>query len=220
MREIVFGMEDGMVSTLGAITGIAGATFDPFTTVLAGLVIISVESISMGVGEFLSSKSRKEIDQRILHEEKEEIRDFPEEERKELLGMFIADGWPQDVAKKMVQVTSQDKELMLREMAYRELKIVPDKMTNPLKNGFIMLFSYIIGGGIPLSPYFFLEMKGAIICSIVITLIALFALGVFTSHFSKRNPIKAGFEMFALATFAAVVGYVVGKIADVSLGPK
>lgn len=217
MKEIVFGMEDGMVSTLGSVTGIAGATGDPFTAILAGVVIVSVESISMGVGEYLSTKSQNEIDDRVLQEERDEIEQYPKEEQEEMEGMFIADGWPRDMAKQMAEVTAKDKKLMLKEMAYRELKVFPEEQKNPLKNGIVMMFSYIIGGVIPIAPYFFMSMGPAIAVSVVITLLALFMLGALTTHYSKRNPIKAGLEMFALASFAALVGYLVGKFVDATL---
>ncbi|MCB9798830.1 VIT1/CCC1 transporter family protein [Candidatus Nomurabacteria bacterium] len=214
IKEIVFGMEDGMVSTLGSITGIAGATHDPFTTILAGVVIVSVESISMGVGEFLSTKSRNEMHQRMLEEERSEIEQFPKEEQEEMEGMFVADGWPRPLAQKMAEATANDKKLMLKEMAYRELKVFPDKKESALKNGIVMLLAYIVGGVIPLAPYFFMAIGPAIIISISITLLGLFMLGVLTTHYSKRNPIKAGLEMFTLASVAAVIGYVVGKLVD------
>ena len=149
-REMIFGMEDGMVSTLGAITGIAAASESYFAVILAGLVIISVESISMAVGSYLSSKSAKSIDERMLTEEKTELKDFPEEEKKELVDMYIVDGWPEALAKEMAEEASKNKKLFLQEMAYRELGIVPAKMANPFKNGTVMLFSYIFAGSIPL----------------------------------------------------------------------
>ena len=77
-REMIFGIEDGMVSTLGAITGIAAASENYFMVILAGLVIISVESISMAVGSYLSSKSAKSIEERMIREEKTELKKFPD----------------------------------------------------------------------------------------------------------------------------------------------
>ena len=153
IREIVFGMEDGMVSTLGSVTGIAAATQDPFTTVLAGLVIISVESISMGVGSYLSNKSEREIDERKIFEEKEEIKNHPEEEREELRDMYLKDGWPKDLAERMADVARDNPAIMLKEMSFRELEVIPEGMGSPIRNGFAMLISYIIGGAIPLTPY-------------------------------------------------------------------
>lgn len=217
-REMVFGMEDGMVSTLGAITGIAAATSNHFTVILSGFVIVSVESISMAIGSYLSSKSAKEIDERKIDEEKTELTKFPQEEKEELIEMYSKDGWPKDLAKEMAEVASKNKKIFLQEMAYRELGIVPESMENPFKNGVVMLFSYIFGGFIPISAYFVLGLPVAIFVSIGMTLFSLFLLGVYTSKYSKRNWFKAGFEMFALATIAASVGYIVGQVVEKYFG--
>lgn len=214
IREVVFGMEDGMVSTLGAITGIATATGNPFTIILAGLVIIGVESISMAVGSFLSSKSEKEIDEHKLREERIEIEKFPEEEETELYEMYTRDGWPQELAVQMAAAARSNPDIMLTEMAYRELGIVPENLENPFKNGLFMFGSYIIGGAVPLTPYLVLPLSQALPVSIGLTLVGLFVLGAATTKFSKRAWWKAGLEMLALATFAALIGYAIGQIVD------
>jgi len=214
LREIVFGAEDGMVSTLGAMTGIAIGTSDHFTVILAGLVIVAVESTGMSVGSYLSNKSVQEIDERKLIEEKEEIEKYPQEEKKELVELLIEDGWPQDLSLQMAEVAAKDKNLMLKEMAYRELDIVPGKSESPLADSFFMFFSYVIGGMIPVLPYFFLPIYQAIIVSVIITLIGLFSLGALTTRFTKRNWLKAGAEMLVLASVAALIGYVIGRIAN------
>lgn len=214
IREIVFGMEDGMVSTLGSITGIAAATQNPFTTVLAGLVIIAVESISMGVGSYLSNKSEKEIDERKIFEEKQEIERQPDEERDELLGMYIKDGWPGALAEKMADFAKTKPEIMLKEMSFRELEVIPESLGNPVRNGIAMMISYVIGGVIPLCTYLFLPVYEAIFPSIVVTLLGLFTLGVVTTRFTKRSWWKAGFEMLILGSMAALIGYAVGQAVD------
>src|SRR3989344_8832426 len=77
LKEVVFGMEDGMVSTLGSITGIAIGSGDHSMVILAGIVIISVESISMGIGSYVSNLSHEEMNQRKIKEEQEELQNFP-----------------------------------------------------------------------------------------------------------------------------------------------
>lgn len=211
VREIVFGMEDGMVSTLGAITGIAVGAQNHGFVILSGLVIIAVESISMAVGSYLSSKSERAIDERKLKEEAMELKQYPEEEKKELTEMYVRDGWPEALAREMAETASKQEKLFLQEMAYRELKIIPEKMENPMKNAFAMGISYVIGGSIPVASYFFLPLASATAVSVAVTLIGLFVLGVVTTKFSKRAWWKAGLEMFWLASAAALVGYLVGK---------
>ena len=215
MREIVFGMEDGMVSTLGAITGIAVGSQDKFTVVLAGCVIIAVESISMGMGSYISNLSARDIKKRKLYEEKTEIENFPIEEEKELTQMYVEDGWPDNLAEQMSKVASKNKNLMLQEMAYRELNILPKKDMHPIRNGLFMFFAYIIGGLIPLVAYFFLPMSVAIYISISVTLLGLFLLGVATTKYTKNNWFKAGIRIFILGGIALLVGYFIGKFASI-----
>lgn len=215
VRVIVFGLEDGMVSTMGAITGIAASTLNHYTILLSGFVIVAVESLSMAVGSYLSSKSERAIDERKLHEERTELKEYPREEERELVSMYVRDGWPEHLAKPMAEVASKNKELFLQEMAYRELKIIPDQLEAPLRNGLAMGISYIVGGAIALLPYlFFTNIVTAIPVSVGVTLGGLFILGAVTTKFSKRAWWKAGLEMFALATAAALVGYVVGQVVD------
>lgn len=216
IRETIFGSEDGMVSTLGSVTGIAAATADPYTVLLAGCVIISVESISMAVGSYLSSKSERAIDERKLLEEKIELQDYPEEEKEELIGMYIADGWSRALAKDMAEEASKNKALFLQEMAYRELKVFPEDMENPTKNAVAMGISYIIGGSIPVLPYIFLPPSiQTIWLSVGLTLFFLFLLGAVVTKYTKRNWVKSGLEMLVLAGVAAAIGYVVGQLITV-----
>ena len=210
IREIVFGVEDGMISTLGVLVGIAIGTNSHFVIILSGFVIIIVESISMGVGSYLSSKSVKEVAERKLKEEQIEVKEYPETEKKELAEIYIKDGWPSNLANEMALVASKNKSLFIREMALRELYIHPEKLEKPMRGGIFMFFSYIIGGTIPLLPYFVFPVSLAIVFSIVITVIGLFFLGCITAKFTKRSWLKAGFEMFFVAGIAALVGYIVG----------
>lgn len=215
IREVIFGMEDGMVSTMGAITGIAAGTQNHFTVVLAGFVIIAVESISMAVGSYLSNKSEKEIDERKMQEEREELKNFPHEEKKELEDMYMKDGWPKELAPQMAEAASQNHELFLQEMAYRELRIIPDATSTPLHNGIAMGISYVIGGSVALVPYFLIPtIAQATPASVALTLVALFVLGAATTKYSRRAWWKAGLEMLLLASAAALVGSLVGKAVD------
>lgn len=216
LRELVFGIEDGMVSTMGAITGIAVGSGNHFIVVLSGFVIIAVESISMGVGSYLSNKSEEEMEKRILAEEKEEVAQMPEEEQRELVDLLIADGWSIDQSVRMAEEAVQKPELMLREMAYRELHIIPDKKRHPAKNGLVMFVSYIFGGLVPLIPYLILTNPiQTIPFSTGITFVGLFILGVYTTRFSLRAWWKGGLEMLILAGLAGLVGYFVGHYANI-----
>lgn len=218
IKEIVFGMEDGMVSTLGAISGIAIGSYNHFIVILSGLVIISVESISMGIGVYLSSISEYGVQKREVSEEKEEIEKYPYDEKKEMSSIFIRDGWPSDLAKDMSEVAHNDKELMLKEMSYRELNIFLGEKHYTIKKSFAMFVSYVIGGAIPLLAYFFFSISSAIYISVFVTLFGLFLLGSFTSKYTKQNWIKSGIKVLLLGGVALIAGTVIGKLSNMFLG--
>lgn len=214
IREVIFGAEDGMVSTLGAITGIAAGTGSSKIVLLSGLVIIAVESISMGIGSYLSNKSVIDLSKRKLYEEKLEIEHFPKTEKKELLNIYLNNGWPKKLASQMVLSASKNKKLILQEMAYRELFLAPKIKDDSLTGGLFMFTFYIVGGAIPLLSYIFLSLPQAIYFSISTTLLALFILGVFSTRFTRLSWWRAGMQMFLLASLAAGIGFVVAKLAN------
>ncbi|MBI4272475.1 VIT1/CCC1 transporter family protein [Candidatus Uhrbacteria bacterium] len=213
IREIVFGVEDGMVSTLGAITGIAVGSQEHSTVLLAGFVIIAVESISMGIGSYLSNRSEEEIENRKLMEEKNEIEKYPSEEKEELAQMYRDDGWPHALAQDMATVVSKDPDFMLREMALRELKVFPKVTPYSPRGAMYMFVSYVGGGIIPLSAYLFLPIPQAIPVSVGITLVGLFSLGAITTKLTKEPFVRAGLRMLLVGGIALVVGLVVGSVA-------
>ena len=213
-REIVFGMQDGMVSVIGALTGIAVGTNDHFVVLLSGVAIIAIGAISMAIGTFTSIGAETKMQKRMLFEEQTEIKRSLKEERKEIEGLFLKDGWPKDMAEKMAECASEDEALMLNEMAYRELSIIPDKISHPIKNSVAMFLAWFTGGSIPLLPYFFLEVSVGIYASVGITLFGLFLLGVMTSRYTKQDPIIAGFTIFFLGGLAISAGYFIGHFAD------
>ena len=212
IREGVFGLEDGLVSTLGSITGIALATNNPFTTLLSGTIIVSVECISMAVGSYLSSQSERAIEERKISEEKQELQNFPEQETKELIEMYVADGWPQNLAEEMAHTAAKNPDLFFTEMAYRELRVFPHDLESPIRNAAVMGITYIIGGLIPLWPYIFFSIKTSAIISLTSTGLSLFLVGAFTTKFSHRVWWKVGLEMLILGGTAATIGFFVGQL--------
>ena len=123
LRDAVFGTQDGLISTLGALTGIAEGTQDRMTVVISGLVIVTVESLSMAAGSYLSSKSHREYLQRLLNEEKESILKNPEEERKELRAMYRERGYTESEVAIIERRLFSDDRLLLEDMAHKELGI-------------------------------------------------------------------------------------------------
>lgn len=213
-REVVFGMQDGMVSVIGALTGIAVGTNNHFVVLLSGLAIIAIGAISMAIGTFTSIETERKMQKRMLFEEQIEVSQSPKEERKEIEFLFLKDGWPKTMAKKMAECAAENEALMLKEMAYRELSIIPESTSHPLRNSLAMFCAWLSGGFLPLLPYFFFPIALGINISIAVTLVGLFFLGVLTSRYTKQNPLTAGLTIFLLAGTAIVAGYFIGHYSD------
>lgn len=214
LRDAVFGTQDGLISTLGALTGIAEGTESRETVVISGIVIIVVESLSMAAGSYLSSKSQRQYLQRLLREEEETIARDPEGERREIWAMYRARGYPDEEIEMIANRLLSDKELLLEDMAHKEMGISPARLESPAGNALVMGIAYILGGLIPVFPYLTLSMNAAVPVSILGTLIALFLFGGLKGRLIGQTGWRSGLEMVGIAGLAAVAGYGIGRLAN------
>lgn len=214
IREIVFGLGDGLVSTMGAITGIAGATHNTFFVILSGFVIVSVEAISMGVGEYLSSKSEKEVWRKKITEEEREIKEQPERERLELKQFYREKGLTDTEVEQVTAIVAKHPAWVVEEMAIHELGVSPIVPHSPVRGALFMFLAYIAGGIVPIIPYFFVVVDRGIFFSVLATAIALFFIGALKARYTTGRWFKGGLEMMLLSLTAAAIGYSVGQLVE------
>lgn len=214
LRDAVFGTQDGLISTLGALTGIAEGTRSGEAVVVAGFVIIVVESLSMAAGSYLSSKSQREYLERLLKEEEEEIARDPEGERQEIVEMYRLRGYTDEEIHIIARRLMSDPRLLLEDMAHKELGISPNSLEEPLGNAVVMGTAYVAGGLIPVIPYLTLPIASAMPVSIIGTLLALFAFGGLKGRIVKQSWWRSGLEMVGVAGVAALAGFVIGRAVD------
>ena len=212
IRELVFGIEDSLVSTVGVVVGVAAGAHDARIVVLSGAVLIVVEALSMAAGSFLSSKSHREMLERAIKEEEYEIEHAPEQEREELRDMYRERGFTPDEVEILVRRITSDKKLWLEEMMAKELKINAVDLEEPTKNAFVMGVSYVCGGVIPLAPYLFLPLGTASVVAVSLAAVALFALGYAKGRVLQNDGVKSGMEMLLITSVAATIGYVIGEV--------
>lgn len=218
LKDMTFGIEDGIVSTFGVLIGVAIGAHDQRIVLLTGFVVIMVEALSMSVGTFLSVRSEKERVDKILQEELEEIRTQPEKERLELIEFYVKQGFSHEAASQMANTIMKDEAVILEEMAHHELKIFPDKHTVPVKNALVMWLSYAVGGTIPLVGYFFFPLPWGSLVSVFASMFGLFVLGTVLSYFSNKRWWRLGLETLALSVVSGGVGFIVGAVARHYLG--
>lgn len=211
-REITFGLEDSLVSTLGAVTGIAAGTSSNSTVLLAGIVYVAVESLSMIAGSYLSSKAQREIEEHELVEEEKLIQLQKSAKTKELANFLDEKGLSDSDKSRILRIISKNPKWMLEEMAVHELGISPTPHENPKLNSEVMGVSYIIGGAIPILPYAFLSTDIALPISIVFTLLAIAGMGIFKARIGNTSVLRNVAEVLTISTVVTVIGYTVGQL--------
>lgn len=217
LRDAVFGTQDGLISTLGALTGIAAGTGNNEAVVVAGFVIVVVESLSMAAGSYLSSKSQREYLERLLKEEEEEIARDPEGERQELWEMYRSRGYADAEIEIIAKRLMSNPKLLLEDMAHKELGISPEALEEPLGNAIVMGTAYVAGGLIPVVPYLVLPIWEAMPISIGGTLLALFLFGGLKGRIVKQSWWRSGLEMLIVAGVAALAGFLIGRLTNVMI---
>ena len=218
VREVVFGMNDGMVETLGFVTGVFGAVASSKIIVITGLAQILAGSISMGLGAYLSQKSFAEFYAREEETEKGEMETAPEEERAEIREIFRKRGFQGEELELVVRRVTSNPEVWLQTMMEQELGLVKEGYTAPLKSGLVTGLSYLAGAIPPLTPYFFFSGFRSFFLSIFASLIFLFVVGSIKGRWIGKEWWWKGLEMVGLGGGAVVVTYSIGRAISLVFG--
>ncbi|MDH7481432.1 MAG: VIT1/CCC1 transporter family protein [Armatimonadota bacterium] len=210
IRELIFGAEDGLVSILGLVTGVAAGTTSSQVVLLAGTAGAISGAISMAAGNYLGVKSEIEVLQRQLHEEAQSIKEHPEHERAELVEYYRQHGMTPEELKVCVSAVTRNPNFLMEEMAAHEYGISPKELKNPAWRAFWIFAAYILAAIFPVLPYAFFPHDFALVVSIIGTVITLFAVGAAKTIYTRLNPIKSGLEMLGIAALAGIAGFVAG----------
>lgn len=219
IRDSVFGIQDGLVSTLGALTGIAAGTQNTSFVLISGVVVVAVESISMAGGSYLSSRANREYLEHLLAEEKSQIETDPEGERGEIRQMYADRGFSQEEIALIERRLMSDPKLLLEDMAHKELGISPQGLEAPGANALFMGMAYVLGGAVPLGPYLLWPVSTAMPVSVATTAAALFAMGAAKGRLVRRSWWASGLETLGIGAAACALGFVLGRLVGGALKP-
>ena len=219
IREIVFGAQDGLVSTLAVVATVAGATGDAYPVVVAGIASALAGVFSMAAGEYIGSKSQREIFDAQIADERVEIVERPGESEAEVAFMLAEEGLGEADAAEVAAIMARHPEVLLRTMVSKELGIqVEDEHGSPLQGAIFMGAAFGLGALVPIIPFLVLPIGAAMPAAVVLTGAVLFGIGVTKSRWSRRSPWTSGLEVLALAALAGVVGYLFGGVLPELLG--
>jgi len=212
LREVVFGAQDGLLSTLALVTGVAVAVENQTTILVAGLAAALPGMLSMGTGAFLGSRAEQDVQRAEIAREAQELEDNPAEELAELVVLYQREGKTYEEARHLADEIAEDKDLWLRTLVEKELGISPDDTSNPTKDALTMGVAFILAAIIPIMPHFFLEGGQAIGVSAAAALTALFFLGVGKGRLVQRSPLFQGLEILVIGVVSAGIGFALGDL--------
>ncbi len=212
LREVVFGAQDGLLSTVALVTGVAVAVENQTTVLVAGLAAALPGMLSMATGAFLGSRAEQDVQRAEIAREAQELEDNPAEELAELVVLYQREGRTYQEARHLADEIAQDKELWLRTLVEKELGISPDETSSPVKDALTMGIAFILAAIIPILPHFFLEGGPAISISIAAALTGLFILGVGKGRLVQRSPLLQGLEILAIGAVSAGIGFGLGDL--------
>lgn len=214
VREIVFGFNDGSISTLALLAGVTGGALAHGQILVAGFSGVIAGAISMAIGAYISSKSEIEHHQSEIEREKREIEEIPEVEREEMRQIYMkkADFTEEELNLILNRITS-DKKVWLDSMMKEELGLFEERFESPLKVGLIMLVAFVAGGLIPILPFVFLPVsQTSLIVASIVTFASLFLIGVWKTTFTNKHWLRSGLEMVFVGILATVIPYLIGDL--------
>ncbi len=218
LRAVVFGASDGLVSNLSLVMGIAGATADTKFILLSGIAGLLAGAASMAAGEYISVQSQREVLQRQIALERAELAAIPEEEKAELVGIYMSKGIPEADARLIADKVFEDPETALETMVREELGLDPKQLGSPWSAAGGSFLAFCLGAIIPVIPYLFGGGTVIFMTSFVVSLAALFLVGALVSLLTGRSLLFSGFRQVGLGAAAATVTYLVGRVIGVSTG--
>jgi len=218
LRAAVLGANDGLVSNLSLVMGVAGADLAGHTILVTGLAGLIAGSCSMALGEWLSVNTARESSQRQIATEADELEQVPEEEKEELSLIYQAKGLPEDLAKSLAEQLITNKKTALDTLVREELGIDPEELGGSAwaaAGTSFLLFA--IGAIFPVATYFTLAGMPAIIASLAASGAALFLIGAGTTLFTGRGVLPSGVRQLLVGFAAAGVTFAVGKLIGVAV---
>jgi VIT1/CCC1 family predicted Fe2+/Mn2+ transporter len=218
LRAAVLGANDGLVSNLSLVMGVAGAATSPKAVLLAGIAGLVAGSCSMAMGEWLSVNSSRELYQRQIATEAAELEASPQEEEEELVLIYQAKGLPEAQAKALAKQLIGNKETALDTLVREELGIDPDELGGSAWTAAGASFGLFAFGAIfPVAPFFFLSGWPAVGASLALSGVVLAAIGAATTLFTGRSAVFSAVRQLAIGVLAAGITFGVGRLVGVSL---
>jgi len=213
IKDMIYGANDGIITTFAVVAGVAGASLSPGIVILIGVANLLADGFSMAASNYLGTKSELELFKRELSVEREEMRTAPEKEKEEIREILASKGYRGDDLEKMAELIFKNEKFWVDLMMQEELHMAPAESYRPRGGAAVTFLSFVFAGALPILPYIFIANgQNTFKYAVILTALTLFLVGSSRSFFIKRKWYINGSEMLFIGGFAAVIAYVVGYI--------
>lgn len=216
LPDFVYGGIDGSVTTFAVVAGVAGASLSPSIVLILGFANLFADGFSMAVGNYLSSKSKKEYAEKIRRSEEHSVIHIPEEETEEIRDIFSQKGFSGQKLDEAVEIITSNQEVWVDTMMKDEFGIIEDH-TSPLKNALVTFISFNIIGFIPLLAYVLSYFSDAFkshtfFISVILTSISFLIVGSVKGRVIGQRRLLSALETLFIGGAAAVIAYLIGYL--------
>ncbi|HVW12412.1 MAG TPA: VIT1/CCC1 transporter family protein [Mucilaginibacter sp.] len=215
IQDIVIGMSDGLTVPFALAAGLSGAVQSSSIVVTAGIAEIVAGSIAMGLGGFLAGKTEADHYASELKREYDEVERVPEQEKLEVKEVFAGFGLSDKLQREIADEMAKDKDKWVDFMMRYELGLEKPQANRATRSAITIGISYVVGGTIPLSPYFFIaDSRQALLYSCAITIVCLFVFGYFKSKVTGQPPFAGALKVLIIGALAAAAAFVMAKLIN------
>ncbi|HET9671475.1 MAG TPA: VIT1/CCC1 transporter family protein [Actinomycetota bacterium] len=218
LRAAIFGLNDGLVSNLSLIFGVAGSGLDPDVVVIAGIAGLLAGAFSMAAGEYISMKVQREVFEHLVHTEAHELATQPDEEHRELVEIYERKGISAETASLIATELMRDPRVALETHAREELGIdMEEGLGSPSAAAGSSFLMFAIGAFVPLLPFLVTSGRVSVVVSALLSGVTLFGVGGAMSILTGRRFLVSGARMLAIGAAAAATTYGVGSLLGVAV---
>jgi VIT1/CCC1 family predicted Fe2+/Mn2+ transporter len=210
LRAGVLGANDGVVSTAGIVMGVAGATTERSTILIAGVAGLVAGALSMAAGEYVSVSTQRDSELALLEKERGELRDEPAEELEELAGLYVDKGLSEDLALQVAQQLTEHDALAAH--AEAELGIDPDDITSPWAAAAASMVAFVLGALLPLLTILLVGAGARVPVTVVSVALALALTGWASAKLSYGPTGRAVLRNVAGGLLAMAITFAIGNL--------
>ncbi|HLC72129.1 MAG TPA: VIT1/CCC1 transporter family protein [Candidatus Nanoarchaeia archaeon] len=211
MRSLIFGFNDGTVSNLALVAGLSGAMLGSKVVILGGLADMIAGAISMGLGNYIATKSQVEFYRHEYQREKYEIKAMPSLEKREIEELYKKKGFKGKELAMVVHRITSNKKRWLNVMMEEEIGVSKKNIESPIVVGIITFFAFLIAAAIPVIPFVFIPVGSALLWASVTCMSLLFLVGILKTHYTGRDWLRSGIEMVVIGAIATLTSYYLGE---------